>query len=266
MNDDAAAKTRTVPGGFGEVFTAFLRLGLTSFGGPIAHLGYFREDIVVRRRWLDEKTYRGSDRAVAVPAGTHQQQGRYRHRAAARRLSRRARRMGRFHAAFGSRARPVRLWRVGRGRCTRRRMAARAQGRRRGGGGAGGARHDADPGAGPRARHRRGRRRRDRAGLAVRLGAGGRDHPRRRRWLYAAGKRGSGGSHGAAARGQPRRRHHGARSVLRHPARAAAGCRRVSTATHFSCSKRSTAPARWCSGAGTWCCRCCRPRWCRPAG
>src|ERR1019366_10542929 len=34
-----------------------LRLGLTSFGGPIAHLGYFHDEYVVRRRWLDEKTY-----------------------------------------------------------------------------------------------------------------------------------------------------------------------------------------------------------------
>jgi chromate transporter len=40
-----------------EVFTAFLRLGLTSFGGPVAHLGYFRQDIVERRRWLDEHAY-----------------------------------------------------------------------------------------------------------------------------------------------------------------------------------------------------------------
>src|SRR5580693_4417409 len=44
-------------GSVGEVFAAFLRLGLTSFGGPIAHLGYFHEDFVVRRKWLDEKTY-----------------------------------------------------------------------------------------------------------------------------------------------------------------------------------------------------------------
>ncbi|MGE0752569.1 MAG: chromate efflux transporter [Variibacter sp.] len=35
----------------------FLRLGLTSFGGPVAHLGYFREEIVVRRRWLDDRSY-----------------------------------------------------------------------------------------------------------------------------------------------------------------------------------------------------------------
>jgi chromate transporter len=39
------------------VFLVFLRLGLTSFGGPIAHLGYFREEFVVRRRWLTEHSY-----------------------------------------------------------------------------------------------------------------------------------------------------------------------------------------------------------------
>ena len=37
-----------------EVLWVALRLGLTSFGGPIAHLGYFREEYVVQRRWLDE--------------------------------------------------------------------------------------------------------------------------------------------------------------------------------------------------------------------
>jgi len=40
-----------------EIFAVFLRLGLTSFGGPIAHLGYFREEFVARRKWLDDKTY-----------------------------------------------------------------------------------------------------------------------------------------------------------------------------------------------------------------
>ena len=40
-----------------EVLWVALRLGLTSFGGPIAHLGYFREEYVVRRKWLDEHTY-----------------------------------------------------------------------------------------------------------------------------------------------------------------------------------------------------------------
>lgn len=41
----------------GCLFLVFLRLGLTSFGGPIAHLGYFREAFVVRRKWLDERSY-----------------------------------------------------------------------------------------------------------------------------------------------------------------------------------------------------------------
>ncbi|MFC7442725.1 chromate transporter [Laceyella putida] len=40
-----------------EVLGVATRLGLTSFGGPIAHLGYFREEYVNRRKWLDEKTY-----------------------------------------------------------------------------------------------------------------------------------------------------------------------------------------------------------------
>jgi chromate transporter len=39
------------------VFLIFLRLGLTSFGGPIAHLGYFREEFVSRRNWLSERSY-----------------------------------------------------------------------------------------------------------------------------------------------------------------------------------------------------------------
>lgn len=40
-----------------DVFLVFLRLGLTSFGGPIAHLGYFRTEFVGRRRWFDDATY-----------------------------------------------------------------------------------------------------------------------------------------------------------------------------------------------------------------
>jgi chromate transporter len=39
------------------IFLTFLRLGCTSFGGPIAHLGYFREEFVVRRKWLDDQTF-----------------------------------------------------------------------------------------------------------------------------------------------------------------------------------------------------------------
>ncbi len=48
-----AAPARTVR----EVFVAFLRLGLTSFGGPVAHLGYFRGEFVEKRRWIDERGY-----------------------------------------------------------------------------------------------------------------------------------------------------------------------------------------------------------------
>jgi chromate transporter len=40
-----------------EVLRVFLRLGLTSFGGPVAHLGYFRAEFVERRRWLEEPAY-----------------------------------------------------------------------------------------------------------------------------------------------------------------------------------------------------------------
>ncbi|BCD89196.1 hypothetical protein PSm6_56030 [Pseudomonas solani] len=39
------------------VFLIFLRLGLTSFGGPVAHLAYFRDEFVTRRRWLSERSY-----------------------------------------------------------------------------------------------------------------------------------------------------------------------------------------------------------------
>lgn len=42
---------------FREIFSVFLRLGLTSFGGPAAHLGYFHDEFVHRRRWLTESAY-----------------------------------------------------------------------------------------------------------------------------------------------------------------------------------------------------------------
>jgi chromate transporter len=44
-------------GTWSETFAVFLKLGLTSFGGPIAHLGYFRDELVSRRRWLADSTY-----------------------------------------------------------------------------------------------------------------------------------------------------------------------------------------------------------------
>jgi chromate transporter len=54
---DLGPGNRAAPRSPGEVFWAFLKLGLTSFGGPIAHLGYFRDELVVRRRWIDEAGY-----------------------------------------------------------------------------------------------------------------------------------------------------------------------------------------------------------------
>ena len=40
-----------------KVFLIFLRLGCTSFGGPVAHLGYFRDEFVGRRKWLKDRAY-----------------------------------------------------------------------------------------------------------------------------------------------------------------------------------------------------------------
>ncbi|CAM3326130.1 chromate efflux transporter (plasmid) [Paracoccus versutus] len=51
------AETRPAQGTPGEVFAAFFKLGLTSFGGPIAHLGYFRDELVIRRGWLSDHAY-----------------------------------------------------------------------------------------------------------------------------------------------------------------------------------------------------------------
>ena len=54
---EASEEQRLAEGSPGEIFSAFLKLGLTSFGGPIAHLGYFREAFVVKRKWIDDAAY-----------------------------------------------------------------------------------------------------------------------------------------------------------------------------------------------------------------
>src|SRR5258705_6097307 len=54
---DRPPAVAAVPGHWLEVLAVFLRLGLTSFGGPVAHLGYFRDEFVIRRRWLDDRGY-----------------------------------------------------------------------------------------------------------------------------------------------------------------------------------------------------------------
>ena len=53
----SASPPAAPPAGALSVFRIFLFLGLTSFGGPIAHLGYFRQAFVERRRWMDEASY-----------------------------------------------------------------------------------------------------------------------------------------------------------------------------------------------------------------
>ena len=54
---DGKDATQTAPGRWPEVLAAFLKLGFTSFGGPVAHLGYFHTEFVERRRWLDERSF-----------------------------------------------------------------------------------------------------------------------------------------------------------------------------------------------------------------
>ena len=57
MEQDSASEPVAGRQPASTVFLAFLALGLTSFGGPVAHIGYFREAFVVRRRWVDERGY-----------------------------------------------------------------------------------------------------------------------------------------------------------------------------------------------------------------
>jgi chromate transporter len=57
MPQSGDAGETSAAGSVAEVFATFLKLGLTSFGGPIAHLGYFHREIVARRGWIDEAHY-----------------------------------------------------------------------------------------------------------------------------------------------------------------------------------------------------------------
>lgn len=54
---EQAPTARPNPGSVLEVFLSFAKLGVSSFGGPIAHIGYFHGEFVARRRWLDEQSY-----------------------------------------------------------------------------------------------------------------------------------------------------------------------------------------------------------------
>jgi chromate transporter len=59
MSNEAtrSAEPAAPAGRWPEVLAVFLKLGVTSFGGPVAHLGYFHTELVERRRWLDERAY-----------------------------------------------------------------------------------------------------------------------------------------------------------------------------------------------------------------
>ncbi len=57
MLNEGPTNSQSPPGSALEVFITFLRLGLTSFGGPIAHLGYFHRELIERRKWINESEY-----------------------------------------------------------------------------------------------------------------------------------------------------------------------------------------------------------------
>jgi chromate transporter len=57
MTAGVPIKHRERTGSALEVLRAFAKLGVSCFGGPIAHIGYFRQEFVVKRRWLDEQAY-----------------------------------------------------------------------------------------------------------------------------------------------------------------------------------------------------------------
>lgn len=57
MTDDTGIPALANQGSAWEVLGAFSKLGVTAFGGPIAHLGYFRDELIQRRKWLDDNEY-----------------------------------------------------------------------------------------------------------------------------------------------------------------------------------------------------------------
>ncbi len=92
------------------VFLIFFRLGLTSFGGPIAHLGYFRDEFVTRRQWLTERSYADLVALCQFLPGPASSQGWYSARAVPGRLYRGAGSMGRLHATVSSCTDPCLRW------------------------------------------------------------------------------------------------------------------------------------------------------------
>ena len=104
-SDSAASKRRRPL----EVLRVFLKLGLTSFGGPVAHLGYFRNEFVVRRGWLDERAFADLLALCQFLPGPASSQTGFAIGLMRAGYRRRPRGLGRLHAALGDRADPVRL-------------------------------------------------------------------------------------------------------------------------------------------------------------
>ena len=152
-----------------SVFLAFLRLGLTSFGGPVAHLGYFRAEFVARRKLARRGGLRRHRRALPVPARPGEQPGRHHHRHPARRTARRFRRLARLQRAVGAGDDRFRLWRRAARQYRASRLAARAEDRRGRGRRAGRLGHGAQSLPRPRARDHGGRRGAARARVAQRV-------------------------------------------------------------------------------------------------
>ena len=243
-----------------EVLRVFLKLGLTSFGGPVAHLGYFRREFVVTARLARRARLCRSGRALASSC---------RVRPAARPASpiglMRAGYLGGLAAWAGftlpsaAAMTAVRLWRGRAPRPRWRRAPAWPQARRGRHCRPGGHGDGAEPVSGPAARD-------DRRPVADpdRVCAGGMDadrrHPSRRprRIASSAGRARTSPVAGADA---PVSRRMGivfaglyfasARAVLRSGARGRGGAGRAP----------SIARGRWCSAAAMSCCRCFAPRW-----
>ena len=149
-----------------EVLLVFLKLGLTSFGGPIAHLGYFRAEFVERRRWLDEAGYADLVALCQFLPGPASSQVGIALGMLRAGLPGGAGGLARLHPAVGARADAVRATASRRSATWRGRLAARPEDRRRRGRRPGRVGHGAQPLPRPRARRRRGRRGPARAGRA----------------------------------------------------------------------------------------------------
>lgn len=96
-------------GSFLEVLWVSTRLGLTSFGGPIAHLGYFHEEYVSRKKWIDEQSYADLVALCQFLPGPASSQVSIAIGIARGSSPRRHRRLGRLHFTVGACARRLRF-------------------------------------------------------------------------------------------------------------------------------------------------------------